>query len=137
MQEFKNLLATYKNKIEKSVNLISEKELKIYENKMEVKFGYQLSYYILNFGYLALNHIELLGINSKQNFESDMVITTNNLHSGFEETKNLIAIYKTTDNVYYLVDKDDFVYSFDNVLLKKEPLNINMICFIKDLFLNA
>ena len=137
MQEFNDLLLTYKNKIEKTINLISEEELKVYENKMEVKFGYQLSYYILHFGYLALNHIELLGINNKQNFDSDMVKFTNNLHSLFAETKNLIAIYKATDDICSFVDKEDFVYQFDIVSQKMESLNTNMICFIKNLFLNA
>ena len=100
----------------------------------DVKFGPQLKYYILNFGYMAKNYIEFLGINSKQELKSDMILYTKNLHKDFNVTKNYIVFNNPSDSIYILTDKNDNMYKFDGVEKNLTPLNITLVKYIEEEF---
>lgn len=132
MINFKQMVESFGNDIEFSNNLINENNIASFENEIEAKFGDELKYYILNYGYLAMNDIEFFGINSKQMSKSDMIQTTKDLHINFNLTQNLIAFMKSTDDIYYLVDENDKVFRFDSVVCTLTPLEIDLITFIKN-----
>lgn len=134
MQEFENLIKKYENNFDCTTNLVDEDFVETCENELNVKFGPQLKYYILNFGYMAKNYIEFLGINSKQELKSDMVIYTKNLHKDFNITKNYIVFNNPSDSIYILVDKSDKVFKFDSVSEKLSPMNIFLVSYIEEEF---
>ena len=80
-----------KNNLEKCKNLIKVEQLNNIEKEIKIKFGNELKKYILEYGYLAYEYIELYGINSKQGIESDMVKQTLYLHKYF---------YQWPDNIH-------------------------------------
>lgn len=108
------------NEVDYSYNRVNETFLSEIEKKVGVRIGEQLKRYIMNYGYLGYKYIELLGINSSQGFESDMIKQTLLLHKRFDTTKNLIALEDQGDGDYYLVDETDMVYRFipDNNISK-------------------
>lgn len=132
MINFKQMVESFGNDIEFSNNLINENNIASFENEIESKFGDELKYYILNYGYLAMNDIEFFGINSKQMSKSDMIQTTKDLHTNFNLTQNLIAFMKSTDDIYYLIDENDKMFRFDSVVSTLTPLEIDLITFIKN-----
>lgn len=136
MEIFKQIIKNFEDKIEYTKNLIDEKDISVYEEAINAKLGKYLKYYVLHYGYLALDDIEFLGINSKQGLKSDMIETTKTLHENFSKTQNYIAFFKTTDDIYYLVDESDNVYRFDSFVDELKPLNTNLINFIKETFYN-
>ena len=54
------------NEIEHTNNLISTDQLHIVEEELNVKFGENLTNYILKYGYLAYEDVEFYGITSNQ-----------------------------------------------------------------------
>lgn len=134
MQEFENLIKKYENNFDCTKNLVEENFVEACENELNVKFGKQLKYYILNFGYMAKNYIEFLGINSKQEFKSDMIVYTKNLHKDFNITKNYVVFNNPSDSIYILVDKSDNMYKFDSVEEQLTPLNITLVKYIEEEF---
>ena len=98
--------------VEYSNNCIDNSEIPNLESLMSVTFGEQLKEYLLNYGYLGYEFVELFGINKKAMDRSDMVKETQYLHSWFPITENLIAIEDQGDGDYCLVDKDDSVYHY-------------------------
>jgi len=82
-----------KNNLEKCKSLIKVEQLNNIEKEIKIKFGNELKKYILEYGYLAYEYIELYGINSKQGIESDMVKQTLYLHKYFPKTINYIAVF--------------------------------------------
>ena len=115
------------NEVEYTRDIISEKELQELSSKIGVEFGVQLKEYILKYGYLAFEDVEMYGINSRQNEESDMIKQTKYLHEWFEKTIGLIAIENQGDGDYYFVDKEDNVYRYNLDL--KEPMAQNIKLF--------
>lgn len=131
MNNLKEIVNSFDD-IEYTKNLVTENDIQQLEEITESKFGEELKFYILNYGYLALNNIEFFGVNSKQMSKSDMIKTTTELHLNFDLTKNLVALIKSTDDIYYLVDEFDDVFRFDSYINTIEPLNIKLSTFIKN-----
>lgn len=131
MNNLKEIVNSFDD-VEYTKNLVTEKDIQHLEEITESKFGEELKFYILNYGYLALNNIEFFGVNSKQMSKSDMIKTTTELHLNFDLTKNLVALIKSTDDIYYLVDEFDDVFLFDSYINTIEPLNIKLSTFIKN-----
>lgn len=102
----------YINNVEKCKNLINMEQLKKIESKIGINFGSELKEYILEYGYLAYKYIELYGINSIQQLDSDMVKKTLYLHEYFTTTINYIAIENQGDGNYYILDSNDKVYKY-------------------------
>lgn len=99
-------------KLESASRKIREGSIPFYESHFGMKFGEQLRYYLLNFGYLAYRNVELLGINKDQNLESDMVVVTDNVRKHCRDFKPFVVIENQGDGDYYLVDEDDKVWRF-------------------------
>ena len=103
------------NEIEHTNNLISTDQLHIVEEELNVKFGENLTNYILKYGYLAYEDVEFYGITSNQYMQSDLIVQTRYLHNYFATTKELIAVESLGEGIYALVDKKDGVFIFDSV----------------------
>lgn len=117
---------------EYSENLPSKSDINQAENKIGIKFGKQLINYLLNYGYLAKDNIELYGINNKQKLNSDMVKETLYLHKQYPKLKSYVAIENQGDGDYYLIDSRDNIYEFiiDDENIKN--ININLKEYIKN-----
>ncbi|MEE1502963.1 MAG: SMI1/KNR4 family protein [Acutalibacteraceae bacterium] len=101
-----------KHNLEFSSDRVDKTFLYEVKKKLSVAISRQLKEYLLNYGYLAYQHLEFLGINSKQLWESDMITTTIKLHQMYEVTQGLLAIKKDDGEIYHLVDGLGFVYRF-------------------------
>ena len=94
-------------------NLISEEDLAEVEKAVGAAFGPELRRYILEYGYLGYEFLELYGVNSIQRLDSDMVTQTLHLHEYFPATAGYIAIEGDGEIGYWLVDSGDSVFEFD------------------------
>lgn len=115
-----------KNRIEYSKNLVSEPELYMLKAELNLKFGLELTEYILNYGYLAYDSIEFYGINSKQKIKSDMLTQTLYLNKYFVATTNLIAFENLGEGEYILIDFQDRMYRFISEENKLEKLDLDL-----------
>ena len=115
------------NECDYTRNIINLEILKTAEQIIGIKFGYQLSEYLLKYGYLGYKSIELYGMNSNQGLNSDLFEQTMYLHNSFEITKPYIVIDKIQDSVYTLIDSNDNIYICD--LGKNAIKNVNIKLF--------
>lgn len=115
------------NDVEYCKNLIRPEGMAQIAKAMGVTIGKELEDYILRYGYLAYQHVELYGINSKQVLDSDMVKQTIYLHERYPETQGYVALENLGEGDYRLVDQNDHIYEFDARLRglcpAKEKLN--------------
>ena len=123
-----------KNNLEKCKNLIKVEQLNNIEKEIKIKFGNELKKYILEYGYLAYEYIELYGINSKQGIESDMVKQTLYLHKYFPKTINYIAIENRGDGNYYIVDSNDNIYKYISEQDKIVDMQLKLFKYIMNRF---
>ena len=123
-----------KNNLEKCKNLIKVEQLNNIEKEIKIKFGNELKKYILEYGYLAYEYIELYGINSKQGIESDMVNQTLYLHKYFPKTINYIAVENLGDGNYYIVDNKDNIYKFISEEDKIVDMQLKLFKYIMNRF---
>lgn len=112
------------NECDYTRNIISLEVLKMTEETIGIKFGNQLSEYLLKYGYLGYKSVELYGMNSNQGLNSDLFEQTMYLHNSFEITQPYIAIDKIQDSIYTLIDSNDNIYICD--LEKNVIRNINI-----------
>ena len=117
-----------------SKNLIQESEVNEFERAAQVNVGKQLGQYILKYGYLAYDYIELYGINSKQLLNSDMVKQTIYLHKYYPKTKGLIAIENQGEGDYFCTDSNDMMFEFDSELDKLTPIKLKLFDYILSRF---
>ncbi len=115
------------NQVDFSSNTIDVKMLGTVETAVGVKFGDELTEYVLKYGYLGFEFVELYGVNSRQRLDSDMIKQTIYLHKYFPKTNHYVAIENQGDGDYYLVDGKDYVFEFDTS--QKEIINTNMKLF--------
>lgn len=125
------------NDVEYSYNRVSEDIICEIEKEIGISFGEQLKKYILEYGYLGYEYIELYGVNSHQGMNSDMVKKTLQLNEQFEKAKGLIAVENQGDGDYYLVDSNDNVYRFISECDELIPQNIDLFEYILQRFLDA
>lgn len=123
-----------KNNLEKCKNLIKVEQLNNIEKEIKIKFGNELKKYILEYGYLAYEYIELYGINSKQGIESDMVKQTLYLHKYFPKTINYIAVENLGDGNYYIVDNKDNIYKYISEEDKIVDMQLKLFKYITNRF---
>ena len=126
-----------KNNLEKCKNLIKAEQLNNIEKEIKIKFGNELKKYILEYGYLAYEYIELYGINSKQGIDSDMVKQTLYLHKYFPKTINYIAIENQGDGNYYILDSNDKVYIYISEQDKIIDTELRLFDYIMNRFKEA
>ncbi|MCR5530097.1 MAG: SMI1/KNR4 family protein [Saccharofermentans sp.] len=122
------------NEVQTTTRLISEIQLVDVEKRIGIKFGPELKYYVLNFGYLSYKHAELYGVNSNQFLESDLITQTEYLHKYFPVTSELIAIENQGEGDYYMVDSDDNVYEYDSELQELTDWKIKLNEYILSRF---
>lgn len=115
------------NECDYTRNIISLEVLKMVEETIGIKFGNQLSEYLLKYGYLGYKSVELYGMNSNQGLNSDLFEQTMYLHNSFEITQPYIAIDKIQDSIYTLIDSNDNIYICD--LEKNVIRNVNIKLF--------
>ena len=101
------------NECDYTRKVISSDVLKMTEEQIGIKFGNQLSEYLLKYGYLGYKSIELYGMNSNQGLNSNLFEQTMYLHNSFEITKPYIAIDKIKEKIYTLIDSNDNMYICD------------------------
>jgi hypothetical protein len=100
------------NKVEYTENRVDESFLEIMQNELHTSPGQQMRQYILRYGYLAYQHIELYGINTRQGINSDMIRSTKLLYQTYELTRGFIALEDAGDGDFFVVDSEDNVYEF-------------------------
>lgn len=115
------------NECDYTKNIISLEVLKMAEETIGIKFGNQLSEYLLKYGYLGYKSVELYGMNSNQGLNSDLFEQTMYLHNSFEITQPYIAIDKIQNSIYTLIDSNDNIYICD--LEKNVIRNVNIKLF--------
>ena len=110
-----------KNNVDFAAYLIKEADLRLVEKELGVKFGPQLSAYLLDYGYLGFESVEFYGMNARQGMNSDVVKQTLYLHKYYAKTSPYVAIENYGEGDYILVDSDDNVLRFiseENTLKK-------------------
>ena len=98
------------HEVDYSFNRVDESFLPEMEELVGVSLGKQLINYIIKYGYLGYDYVELFGINNSQGIKSDMIQRTLFLHKQFGVTVGFVAIEDQGDGDFYLVDENDKVY---------------------------
>lgn len=101
------------NDVDYTKNVIDESFIGTLELETGCKFGPELIKYILSYGYLGFEDVELYGVNSNQGIDSDMISQTKYMHKYFEKTSGFVALENLGEGDYILVDSADNVYEYD------------------------
>jgi len=118
------------DEVDRGGNIIDLKTLESAEKAVSMKFGEELTEYLLKYGYLAYKHVELYGMNALQGLKSDMVKQTLYLHQYFPDTAGLVAIENQGEGSYFLVNSGDEIYAFDSSLKKLFRTNNTLFEYI-------
>lgn len=100
------------------------------EKATGTKFGKELTAYLLKYGYLGFEHVELYGMNSRQGLKSDLVSQTKYLHQHYPDTSSLVAIENQGEGDYYLVDGEDNVYEYDTNMKQLRKTGLKLFKYI-------
>lgn len=112
-----------KNDVDFAAHLIKQADLELAENELGIRFGPQLSKYLLDYGYLGFESVEFYGMNSRQRLKSDMITQTHYLHKYYVATSPYVAFENYGEGDYMLVDSEDNVFRFiseENKLIKTD-----------------
>lgn len=133
MNKLEEIISKYDD-VDFSSNLISENDLDVMKKHYNLKIGEQLSFYLLNYGYLGFQDIEFYGINSKQREKSDLVTQTEYLHKYFPKTINYVAFSSEGEGMYILIDQNDNMWQYNSEDDVLEKLNLKLIDYIDESF---
>lgn len=100
------------------------------EKATGTKFGEELAVYLLKYGYLGFEHVELYGMNSRQGLKSDLVSQTMYMHQYYPDTSSLVAIENQGEGDYYLVDSEDNVYEYDTNIKQLRKTGLKLFEYI-------
>ncbi len=100
------------------------------EKATGTKFGEELAAYLLKYGYLGFEHVELYGMNSRQGLKSDLVSQTMYMHQYYPDTSSLVAIENQGEGDYYLVDSEDNVYEYDTNIKQLRKTGLKLFEYI-------
>lgn len=114
---------------------IASSQIAQMENLLGVKIGSELREYILKYGYLGYEDIELYGINSRQYDKSDMITQTTYLHKYFYKIEDYIGLENLGDGTYIVVDAQDNVYRYDSESDELNSLGIRLFDYITKRFM--
>ena len=92
--------------------------------------GDELTEYLLKYGYLGFENVELYGMNARQGLNSDLVTQTQYMHKYYPDTSSLIAIENQGEADYYLVDSDDNVYEYDTNIKQLRKTDLKLFEYI-------
>lgn len=118
------------NEVDFTKNTIKVDILESVEKKLGIKFGEELTEYLLKYGYLGYESIEFYGINSLQGLDSDMVKQSLYLHEYYAATVPYVALENQGDGDYYLVDSDDKVYEYNSEQDQLEDTGMKLFEYI-------
>ena len=105
------------------------------EKVLDINFGPQLIQYVMEYGYLGYDSIELFGIYTINAWEhTDMVKETLYLRHNFPATQKLVALENRGDGDYFLVDSDDYVYEYDTEVDELRKTNQTLFEYILSRF---
>ncbi len=124
------------NNVDRTKSLIDNDTLKSAEKQIGFSFGKELTEYLLTYGYLGYEYIELYGINSNQGLKSDMVTQTEYLHKYFPQTKNFVALENQGEGDYYIVNGSDEVFEYISEQDKLIDTGLSLFEYILNRFQN-
>lgn len=104
------------------------------EKTIGVNFGEELTEYLLKYGYLGYEYVELYGMNARQGLESDLVTQSLYVHKYFPVTSKLIAVENQGEGDYYLIDSEDNIYEYDTSLKQLRKAGIKFFEYILQRF---
>lgn len=115
------------NDIIKAQQCVDENFLIKIQMSFGIKMGKELTDYILNYGFLIYDSVELYGINAKQKECSDLISQTIYLHKYFDKTKGFFALENIGDGMYSVINSNDEVFVFDSIenVINKTNLSLN------------
>ena len=122
------------NNVDKCNALIDVEMLEQAEQLIGVRFGKELREYLLKYGYLGYDYIELYGINARQGMDSDMVKQTLYLHLYFPITRPYVALENQGDGDYYLINSNDEVYEYNSEQEKMMDVGMSLFEYILQRF---
>ena len=125
------------NSVDQCKALINREILELAEKQIGLSFGEELTEYLLKYGYLGYEYIELYGINANQGLKSDMVTQTEYLHKYFPLTKSFIALENQGEGDYYIVNGKDEVYEYISEQNKLVETGLSLFEYILNRFQNA
>ena len=125
------------NSVDQCKALINRETLELAEKQIGLSFGEELTEYLLKYGYLGYEYIELYGINANQGLKSDMVTQTEYLHKYFPLTKSFIALENQGEGDYYIVNSKDEVYEYISEQNKLVETGLSLFEYILNRFQNA
>ncbi len=125
------------NSVDQCKALINRETLELAEKQIGLSFGEELTEYLLKYGYLGYEYIELYGINANQGLKSDMVTQTEYLHKYFPLTKSFIALENQGEGDYYIVNGKDEVYEYISEQNKLVETGLSLFEYILNRFQNA
>ena len=125
------------NSVDQCNALINSETLELAEKQIGLSFGEELTEYLLKYGYLGYEYIELYGINANQGLKSDMVTQTEYLHKYFPLTKSFIALENQGEGDYYVVNSKDEVYEYISEQNKLLETGLSLFEYILNRFQNA
>ena len=111
-------------------NVIGAHQIAQVEELLGICLGDELEEYILKYGYLGYEDVELYGINSRQFEKSDMITQTEYLHKYFNKTMNYIGLENIGDGIYILIDAQDNIYNYDSETDDLISLNLKLFEYI-------
>ena len=89
---------------------IKVEDIPIFEEHLGTKFCQQLKNYLLEYGYIGYKSFEMLGINRKQYFESDMVKETLAFYELCPEYKGkAVVVFKNDKDDFYILEEDNHI----------------------------
>ena len=118
------------NEVDKGRFLVDVSVVEAAEKEVGVEFGGELTQYILKYGYLAFEYVELYGMNSRLGLDSNMIKQTKYLHQYHPATASYIAIENQGEGDYYIVNSDDRVFSFDTELNRLTDTGLSLFEYI-------
>ncbi|MBQ8058111.1 MAG: SMI1/KNR4 family protein [Ruminococcus sp.] len=118
--------------IDVSPSPIGEDEFGMVELYLEAKLGDELKEYLVEYGYIGYNFVEMFGVNSKMGARSSMIKKTMYLHENYKQTQGLIAVEDQGDGDYYLVDENDKVYRFLQSREELTDIGCDLYTYISD-----
>lgn len=120
--------------VDRSDSPVDVPSLEQAEKTIGVTFGEELTEYLLKYGYLGYEYVELYGMNARQGLESDLVTQSLYVHKYFPVTSKLIAVENQGEGDYYLIDSEDNVYEYDTSLKQLRKTGLKFFEYILQRF---
>lgn len=125
------------NDVDKGRLLVDVSVVEAASKELGVEFGGELVQYILKYGYLAFEYVELYGMNSRLGLDSNMIKQTKYLHQYYPATASYVAIENQGEGDYYIVNSDDRVFGYDTELDRLTDTGLSLFEYILKRFEEA